>query len=74
VIITGSRKQRNSITNKYGQYEKAAYCYYMNHSYLASAENYLKAGNERLIFRVASFLKSNFGGDRRNKSFDSSQS
>ena len=28
------------------QFEKAAYCYFMNQNYLSSAENYLKAGNE----------------------------
>jgi len=28
------------------QFEKAAYCYFMNQNYPASAENYLKAGNE----------------------------
>jgi fatty acid amide hydrolase 2 len=31
-------------------------------------------GNERLVFQVASFLESSFGGYRRNQSYDSSQS
>jgi len=28
------------------EYEKAAYCYFMNQNYLASADNYIKANNE----------------------------
>jgi serine/threonine protein kinase len=28
------------------QFEKAAYCYFMNQGFLSSAENYIKAGNE----------------------------
>ena len=31
-------------------------------------------GNERLVFQVAAFLESGFGGYRRNKSYDSSES
>ncbi|MCP4215915.1 MAG: protein kinase, partial [bacterium] len=34
------------------EYEKAAYCYFMNQNYLASADNYTKAGKEEEAARM----------------------
>ncbi len=34
------------------EFEKAAYCYFMNQNYLASADNYLKAGKEEEAARM----------------------